>query len=367
MSAQPVRTAIAVVVAVAASWFVARPAFGASDAASPVVWRTVIGDGPSDLAADADGMVVTSNAQSVRVLDAAGRVRWRVAPIDVGLGHPALGPDLVVVGGRLSITALARADGAVRWTRPVPAPVNSVAVAGNVVLVGDDVGTLAALDPVAGAPRWSVQYPGILWSGARVDLATGSVVATWHESESPAVRVLDLTTGALRWASPTDRSTAAPTVHARRVVVAIGDGNRHARVEAHDLATGELQWQTPVPASFEAAIEPAVDGHAVAVVDHFGVVTVLDPATGRLRWQHDLADVLLSTRVVLSRERVAFTSYAGVLHVLDRRDGHVVQNLAPRRLGGLPVAILGVPRASGRGVLLALRLHDWEVQLRRLP
>ena len=130
------------------------------------------------------------------------------------------------------------------------------------------------------------------------------------------------------------------------MVLAIGDGDRHARVEARDLATGEVQWQTPVPASFEEAIEPAVDDHSVAVVDHFGVVTVLDPETGQLRWQHDLADVLIATRVVLAGNRVAFTSYAGVLHVLDRRDGHVVQTVAPARARRSP----GGRRARSSGL-----------------
>ncbi len=371
MSAHPVRVVIVAVLVAASTWLVARPAFGeavADSIAAQVVWRAVIDDGPSDLAADADGVVVTSNAQSVHVLDRAGRVQWRVAPVDVGLGQPALGPDLVVVGGRASITVLARSDGAVRWTRPMTEPANSVAVAGETVLVGDDSGTLAALDARSGAERWSVRYPGALWSGARIDLASGAVVATWHQSATPAVRVLDLATGALRWEAPTARYTGAPTVHRGRVVLAIGDGNRHARVEARDLATGELQWQTPVPASFEEAIEPAVDDHSVAVVDHFGVVTVLDPETGKLRWQHDLADVLIATRVVLAGNRVAFTSYAGVLHVLDRRDGHVVQTLAPARLGGLAVATVPAPRGwgRGRGVLLALRLRDWGIQLRHL-
>ena len=345
------------VLVVASTWFVARPAVAAG-----VVWRTVIDDGPSDLAADADGVVVTSNAQSVHLLDARGRLRWRVAPVDVGLGQPALGPDLVVVGGRTSITALARADGAERWIRPVAAPANSVTVVGETVLVGDDTGTLAALDAVTGRDRWTVQHPGALWSGARVDAESGSVVATWHQSESPAVRVFDLATGAVRWEAPTARYTAAPAVYGGRVVLAIGDGDRNARVEARDLATGSLQWQTPVPASFEEAIEPAVDDRGVAVVDHFGVVTLLDPATGRIRWQHDLADVLLATRVVLTGTRVAVTSYAGVLHVLDRRDGRVAQRLGPGRLGGLPVAAA----QQGNAVLLALRLRDWGVQLRRL-
>jgi len=365
VSARPVRTVVAVVVAVVAVWFVARPAFAvAPDDA--IEWHATVKDGPSDLAADADGVAVTTSGQSVYLLGADGRVRWRADFRDLALGQPALGPDVVVVGGMTSIAAFARSDGAPRWSHDSAVVTNSLAVAGDTVLVGDDSGTLAALDAETGEPRWSVQYPGALWSGARVDPKRGAVVATWHQSDSPAVRVLDLATGALRWEAPTDRFTAAPALRGGRVVLAIGDGNRHARVEARDLRTGALQWQTRVPASFEEAIEPAVDRRAVAVVDHFGVVTVLDVATGRLRWQHDLADVLLATRVVLTGRRVAFTSYAGVLHVLDRRDGHVVQTLAPDRLGGLPVAIARAPWRRGGGVLVAVRLRDWGVQLRRL-
>lgn len=364
MSARPVKVAVAVVLAVAATWFVTRTALGAPHGA--IAWRVPLADGPSDLAADAGGVVVTTSASSVYLLAPDGRVRWRALAGDLALGQPALGPDVVVVGGTASVTAFSRADGSLRWSRPRAAAANSLVVAGDTVLVGDDSGTLAALDAATGHDRWSVQHHGALWSGARVDPATGAVVATWHQSESAAVRVFDLATGALRWEGPTDRYTAAPSVHGGRVVLAVGDGDRHARVEARDLATGAVQWQTDVPASFEEAIEPAVDDRGVAVVDHFGVVTVLDVATGRIRWQHDLADVLVATRVVLTGARVAVTSYAGVLHVLDRRDGHVVQRLGPGRLGGLPVAI--APATGTReGVLVALRLRDWGVQLRRLP
>ena len=103
------------------------------------------------------------------------------------------------------------------------------------------------------------------------------------------------------------------------------------------------------------------------MVDHFGVVSVLDLATGRLRWQRDLADALIATRVTLTSRRVAFTSYAGVLYVLDQRDGHLVARLAPERLGGLPVATLRAPWRGPARLLVALRLRDWGVQLRRLP
>ena len=364
MSARPIRVVVAVVVAVVATWFVARPGFGRVEAArvDAVDWRATMKDGPFDVAADRNGVAVTTSARSVYLLDAEGHVRWRAAVDDVGLGQPALGPDEVLVGGAASVTLLDRSDGSTRWTRASEAAANSLAIAGDAALVGDDSGALTAVDVATGDPRWSVRQPGALWSGARVDRATGAVVASWHQSDVPTVRVLDLATGALRWEAPTDRFSGAPTVHGGRVVLTIGDGDRHARVEARDLATGQVQWQTRVPASFEEAIEPAADDHAVAVVDHFGVVTLLDPGTGRVRWQHDLADVLVATRVALTGHRVALTSYAGVLHVLDRRDGHVVQRIGPARLGGFPVATV----QRGRALILALRLREWGVQRRRL-
>jgi outer membrane protein assembly factor BamB len=359
---------VAIIVAVAAIWFVgSRPVGAAGRSRDDVQWRVSVEDGPHDLAADAGGIAVVTSALSVYLLTTSGHVRWRAPVDDLALGQPALGRVVVVVGGNRSVTALTRADGSVRWRRPWSSPVQSVTATGADVLVGDDSGTLTALDATTGRTRWSAQHPGALWSGARVDPATGAVVATWHQSEEPAVRVYDLASGSLRWAAPTARHAAASTVGEGRVVLAIGDGDRHARAEARDVTTGAVLWQTRLPASFEEAIEPALDHRGLAVVDHFGVVSYLDPDTGHLRWQHDLADVLVGTRVVLSDHRVAFTSYRGVLHVLDRRDGREVDRIGPARIGGLVVSSSPARGPHQGGVLLAVRLRHWGVQLRRLP
>jgi outer membrane protein assembly factor BamB len=362
MNTKRARTIVMLVV-IAATLFVARPARGAD----PVVWSAPVNDGPSELAADREGMVVVTSTSSVQTFDRDGHEQWRVDVDGLVQAQPGVGRDVVVVGGDGAVTALSRATGEQRWRRPMTGEVHSVALDGGTALAGDDSGTLTAFDARTGDVRWSVQFPGMLWSGARVDRATGSVVATWHQSTTPAARVLDLATGALRWEVPTATYTAAPAVHRGVVVLAIGDGNRHARVEARDLATGALRWQTPVPASFEEAIEPSVDDHAAAVVDHFGVVSLLDLATGKLRWQHDLAASLLGTRVTLTPTRVAFTSFSGDVFVLDRHDGDLVAQFGPRRLGGYPVATLRPPWRGRERLLIALRLRAWGVQLRRLP
>jgi len=347
----------------AASLFVARPARGSD----PVVWSASVNDGPYDLVADARGVVVTTTRSSVQSLDRAGHERWHVDMGHTVLEQPAVGGDVVLVGGEGGVTALARANGSQRWQHPMANEVHSVALAGDTALAGDSAGTLAAFDAHTGEPRWSVQFSGSVSSAMRIDRADTAVVATWDQSDTPAVRVFDLASGALRWAAPTAGYTAAPVVQRGVVVLAIGDGFRHARVEARDLATGEVQWHSRVPASFEAAIEPAADNRDVVVVDHFGVVSLFSLATGKLRWEHDLARALLGTRMTLTPGRVTFVSFSGDVFVLDRRTGRLLARLGPRKLGGYPVSTLQAPWKGPDRLLIGLRMLTLGVQLRRLP
>jgi outer membrane protein assembly factor BamB len=151
-------------------------------------------------------------------------------------------------------------------------------------------------------------------------------------------------------------------------VVAVGDGNRHARVEARDLATGESRWSTTVPGSFEEAIEPAADVHDVVVVDHLGVVTLLDLTSGAVRWQHDVEYASIETHMSLTGRRVVFTSFSGDVFVLDRATGRVVSQLSARRLGGYPIATWATAWGARPGLLVALRMDEpFRVELRPLP
>jgi outer membrane protein assembly factor BamB len=161
--------------------------------------------------------------------------------------------------------------------------------------------------------------------------------------------------------------TAAPVLHGGTVVLAIGDGNRNARVEARDLATGAPRWSTPVPGSFEEAIEPVADDRDVAVVDHFGVVTLLDLATGAVRWRHDVEYALIDTQMPMTPTRLVFRSFSGDIFVLARSDGHLVAQYAPEDLGGYAIATVRPPWPGPARVLIALRYDSARVDLRELP
>jgi outer membrane protein assembly factor BamB len=341
--------------------------FPPAPAAAPTVWSHSFSAGPWGVAADHAGAVVVTDAPSVEALDRSGHLRWRARVDSLVETTPALGGGRVLVGGRGLATLLARANGAKRWQQRLGGDVTSLALVGDTALAGDHSGAISAFDTDTGALRWSVRFDGRPWAAPRVDRAAGAVVVTWHEGGSPAARVLDLASGAVRWEAPTAVMTAAAALEGDTVVLAIGDGNRHARVEARDLATGTVRWSTPVPGSFEEAIEPAVDDHDVAVVDHFGVVTLLDLATGAVQWRHDVDHARLDTQMPMTRHRIVFRSFSGDVFVLARADGHVVAQYSPKELGGYAIATVRPPWPGPARLLLALRYDSSRLDLRSLP
>ena len=360
---------VAIVLGVGTAGLVGVMDFGVTGAAAatPAVWSHSFAAGPWGVVADRAGTVVVTDAPSVEALDRRGHLRWRARVDSLVEMTPALGGGRVLVGGRGLVTELARRSGAKRWQHSLRGDVTSLALVGDTALAGDHSGAMSAFDARTGALRWSVRFDGRPWAAPRVDAASGAVVATWHEGPAPAVRVLDLATGALRWQAPTDVMTAAPVLQGDTVVLAIGDGNRNAHVEARDLATGAVRWSTPVPGSFEEAIEPAADGRDVVVVDHFGVVTLLDLATGALRWRHDIEYALIDTQMPMTPQRIVFRSFSGDVFVLARADGHLVAQYSPEDLGGYPIATVRPPWPGPARLLVALRFDSSRVDLRAIP
>jgi outer membrane protein assembly factor BamB len=357
MRSRPLALTFAVAASLAVlSWSVAHASIPDASVRETPEWSTPLDDPPWGLAADNDGAVVTTQETGVYLLDPQGGITWRTHVGSVTLGTPALDRDTVLVGGDHLVTALARRSGKQWWQYPAATPVTSLALGGGIAVVGDQEGTLTAYDERTGARRWSDHFDGRLWSGARVDVASSTVVAAWHSSPEAAVRALDLATGKLRWAQSIGVQTAAPLITRDEVVIASGDGNYHAGIAAFDLARGTPRWFDKVPASFEEAIEPAARGSDVVVVDHFGRVMMFDAATGKVRWQRATGYPLIETQMAITSNRVTLHTFSGDLFVLDRAAGRTVEHLDPKALKGY---VLDTAVTSRRGrvcLLVALRL-----------
>lgn len=337
---------------------------GAAAPAPVVRWAAPVAGWPSALAADREGAVVLAGGGEVRALDRDGGTSWRVDLPGAELHPPALTTRTVLVGAGDRVVALDRADGTTRWEVAVAdGTAGPVALADPAALYATEAGALVVLDAATGAPRWSVVHAGAVRSapvpvaGAddddrdRNEATSGVVVAAWHGGDDSRLRAFDLTTGASRWDAPLAPSAGGPAVHQGLALVGEGDGSGNARVVARHLADGTTAWATPVPASFESGTVPGAAGDDVAVVDHFGGLTIADVRTGAVRHEVQLGAPVLHTTVVLTPAAVALTTYGGELVVVDRRSGQVRHRGDP---GGFPVALA----RSGPDLLVALRLTD---------
>ena len=334
--------ALAIVLGMAIGFATPLPSRAAeARSARQPVWSSAVAHGPLAVAADRRGAIVTTNLGDVIAFDRAGSARW-TASVSNNPEPPALSGDLVLVGGDETIHAFDRASGVERWEQPVASRPWALALGAEVALAGDDTGALRAFDATTGRPRWSVAYPGAVLVAPVVDEVEGLVIATWTDAR-PAIRVLDLASGALRWEQEIDYFTAAPVVHAGRVLIAEGDGHFHAVVLSLDVATGELRWGTQVRASFESEIVPAVDDRAFVVVDHYGHVTALDPSDGSVLWERSLDQTVLGTRVALTDRRVTLSTAEWDVFTLDRANGRIVRRITAARLGGYAVDLTPAP------------------------
>jgi outer membrane protein assembly factor BamB len=327
-------------------------------------WSTAVSNGPTALALDGDGVVVTTNLGDVLAFDRSGRAQWRVQA-GTGLAPPVIAGDSVVVADDASVTALERGDGRTRWTQPAHDLSYRVAAGAGVVVLVDRSDSVRAFDLATGAPRWQLTPPGAVYHAPVVDEAGASVVLVVPAVPGPVVRAVDAGTGAVRWERPVDRFTAVPVVADGRVYVAEGDGRHHAVVIALDLGTGERQWATQVPASFESGIVPAADPRGLVVVDHHGTVTILDPASGRVRWERRLGSTVLQTRIGLTGRRVVLTTEDRDVVVLDRANGRVVRRIAGDGPGGWAVDAGIAPPVADPGLVMAVRAGTREGVVRR--
>jgi outer membrane protein assembly factor BamB len=331
------------------------PALG-STTRPPQRWATPTHGEPKGFAHDADAVAV-AGYDRLQVLDATtGRTRWEARVTDLAYARPGLGADVVMVAGRDGVHAFERATGEPRFVVALPGVVRVVLATGGDgrvrgVAAAPDSGVLTAFDLRTGAVHWSVSGRGALAAGPVVDpTGVAAVIAgLWYDDRGFRLRVLDAATGALRFEERVYRQPAAPAVASDGVFMAEGDQNFVARVRRFDLVSGATRWETAVPASFEVAIEPRVDGGDLAVVDHFGRVTLLDRATGAIRWQRATRQPTLRTPVVLGADTVAFTTFSTRIVVLDRATGRLRSRF---RLGGSPIDLAAV----GSRLLVALRV-----------
>ncbi|GAA4561971.1 hypothetical protein GCM10023176_01760 [Micromonospora coerulea] len=312
--------------------------------------RLVVADGPGTVGRA--GRVVTGH----RLPDGAPLWRFVLPTGDHALGLTTVaGMPLVISSpagaGDPASTALDPDTGAVRWRQP-GYPVRTDF--GGVLFEtprADGTGTVRAVDPGSGRPRWSLPLPG---NGLAYQVGDRGVTRVVLVTAAGRVEVHDAGSGVLLRSGRVPPATDGVSYRFTQVVgdLLLVDG-APGTVTAYGLDRLDRRWSTPVGPSAVAGFTDCAS--AICLRDRSAGVRAVDPATGGLLWTDDhwLGISPVGGRLLAAAPAVGLELE---LSVVDPRTGVTVAGLGRWRLGGLDRygrPLLGLRRLGGDRTLVA--------------
>ena len=240
------------------------------------------------------GQLLTQNLGTLSSYDLrTGKLRWQaesVAPtyrLRTGSGVVLLRP-WAIGPGQPSTTAISETTGVARWRREgsvvtIPGSPALLVVSGVRSLSGYGrrvEGSVEAVDPETGAPRWRVDLPSTaVLMGVPGPAGQPPRMLLVHDNETLAVH--DLDTGRLLRTAvvpPAEYEPGNPGVSGGLIVLR-HPGGSGLQISAYDPVTLHRLWTRPAQGAFEA--QPC--GPLTCLAGANGVRAV-DPATGTQRW-----------------------------------------------------------------------------------
>lgn len=291
----------------------------------------------------------------VRAYDlGTGDVRWSV---DLGpvFAPPVIAGDLLIVADQAgTVTALASADGTLAWTTTVTGAVNgSPAVVDDRLVVATQLGRAYAFDTASGEVVWQIETGGEV---SRSVTATADTV--FLGVAGGTVLAVSLADGSEIWrrALEADGQISSPTAAEGMLVLATGldsaDPDGRA-VVALDAATGETLWtyRSPIHATIYS---PAVVDGVAYVVGHDKLVVALDAATGAVLWSAEQEGEVEAAAMITNG--VVYTAVNGLAAIaLDAATGETLWEVPIRGVPWGPTVTGGFDLVStDAGILYAI-------------
>jgi outer membrane protein assembly factor BamB len=249
-------------------------------------------------------------------------------PGSFGGWSPAVVDGSVYVGDQGgSVTAIDETTGRQRWQARLGAAINSgITISGKRLIVGDDAGVLHVLDATSGAEDWQYLADGPIHGSAAVvdDVA-------YFGSTAGSLYALELETRQPRWPAVQTPGSISRAIAVSEGVVYVGSGGRSAEddgtLRAYDATTGRLLWlqplepgntTTPTVADGRVFVAGGLDG---STAGHH--VFAFDVRTGAPAWLSPFeapSDRILLLGAVADGFLYA-TGTDGMLYVLDDAHG----------------------------------------------
>ena len=189
------------------------------------------------------------------------------------------------------------------WTHDLGSPVwAGLAVARDLLFVGDDSGRVSAIDTETGEIRWQAATHGAI--RARPTVAAETLFV---HSDDGHLYAFDPSTGNERWRAPISTTARVPLDaagsrynHYASSAVIAGDvayvGGFDGSVVALDVATGHESWRAS--AQDTVAGTPAVAGGHVFFGSFDGHVYAVDATSGDEMWRYDSGAAVVSSPLV---------------------------------------------------------------------
>ncbi len=281
-------------------------------------------DGAQVFAADAEGLVVSLNAES-------GERNWEVdleSPVSSGLsaiaGHVYLGTK------NGEIIALDQNDGSEQWRARVSSEVLAAPQANRELLIVQSTdGQITALDRQSGDARWTYKstLPSLTLRGTGTPQTIDPV--TFAGFANGRLITLDNRTGQPLWqqqvAIPQGRSEVDRLVDLTGQPLLTQDGRLYVtsyngRLLALEATRGQLMWERNISSRHT----PLMVGDYLFVVTDDSRVLALDAQSGDALWQNDKLKGRWLTAPAFADGRLVVGDFEGYLHLLDAREGDLV-------------------------------------------
>ncbi|MDP3893105.1 PQQ-binding-like beta-propeller repeat protein [Nocardioides sp.] len=242
---------------------------------------------------------------------------------------PASDGDVMVVGDIVGdVAATEVSTGAVRWRLSLPGPIVAPPViVGDTAFLADAAKNLLAVDTTTGATRWVHHFDDVV-SAAPTALGSALLVAT----DDGLVTALDLADGEVQWADTRAGPVrAAPARAADRWLVADVTGALTAYTESGDTA-----WSVALEEAL--AVGPTVTDGVVAVADAGGIISAFDTSDGAVAWQAQTSSYPNEAFAVSDGVLVAVED-GERLEAFDTSDGTRLWRVEEDRLRSAPVIV----------------------------
>ena len=198
-----------------------------------------------------------------------------------------------------------------------------VAADGGMAYVGDDLGTIYAIDLAKGTVTWRASVGSS--PEAPVALAGGLVIVTVPGDAQNRARVvaLKVADGTVAWTYDSRALGAVisgAAVSGDTVYVGFADN----ALRALNVADGTLRWSSRLTSVMNPTESPAVTDDAVYVVDVLGEIRRFSPSTGARTWDYAVNEQIFRGSPVVAGDHVLAATNRGRLVAIEPTNGHLV-------------------------------------------